>query len=255
MSLPAVKEVKKRIEAIPNLGLKRYYQFTYLTGSRCGEGAANSYPSDKAKPTGSLLTVSKDVYHVDMMNFDDVMTIQAIRLMDKGKELSREEIAQIREPVAIFKITTEKRAGFERFTALPLNPTYDENGWINDVYNYVKERQGKDEGVFPYFRQQLYPVAVSLFEGFTYPIVTYKSNKEILVKGHQKTFANHALRHLRATELKSRYRIKDKMLDAFMGWTAQRGSGSSAMQDRYVLEPWKEAGYFPRLLREFPNGN
>lgn len=233
MSLPAVKFVNERIETIPNLGLNRYYKFIFRTGSRCGEGAGLSYPSDKAKPTGSLLTVSEDVYQPDTLNWEDMMVLRAIKQVDEGRTYTDIELGQICEPVAIFKITTEKRAGFERFTALPLNPDYDPLGWNKQIYEYVKERQCKEEPVFPYFRQQLYPVAKALFEGFTYPIVTYKSNKEILIKGHQKTFANHALRHLRATELKSKYRIKGEMLDAFMGWTKQRGAGGgSAMQDR-----------------------
>lgn len=251
MSLPAIAEVNKRIEAIPNLGLNRYFKFISRTGSRCGEGAGLSYPSDRGTPTGKFLTVSEDIYQYDMLNFEDIAVVRAISLMDTGKEFTLEEIAKIREPVAIFKITTEKRAGYERFTALPINPLYDPLGWNKQIYEYIKERQGKEEPVFPYFRQQLYPVAASIFDGFTYPIVSYKNNKEILIKGHQKSFAVHALRHLRATELKSRYRVKGDMLDAFMGWTQQRGRESSPMQDKYVLEPWKEAGYFPRLLRRF----
>lgn len=252
MSLPPVKIVRERIAQIPNLGIQRYYQFIYITGSRCGEGASMYFPSEKGKPTGSLLTVAEDTYQVDMMNFDDVMTLKAISLMDNGREFTTEEIAKIREPVVIFKITTEKRAGFERFTALPLNPIYDPDGWDKQVFDYVNERQGKEEPVFPYYRQQLYPIAIDLFKGLDYPIVSYRTYTKELVRNHQKNFANHALRHLRANELKGKYRIKGEMLDAFMGWSKQRGSGGiSSMQDRYVLEPWKEAGYFPRLLRKF----
>jgi hypothetical protein len=251
MSLPSFQAVRDRIEAIPNLGLKRCYQGVYITGSRIGEFAGLMYPSDPAKATGMHLTVSEDVYTVDLENIDDIAALRAISLVERGEEYTMKELAAIKEPVAIFHITTEKRAGFVRHTALPLNPKYDVGGWTRQVCEYIKSRQDKDEPVFPYYRQQLYPAASEFFKGFTYPIVTYKSLEDELVKAHQKDFANHALRHERATELRSRYRIKGEMLDSYMGWTKQRGSGGSAMQDRYVLEPWREAGYVPKLMRTF----
>ena len=251
MSLPSFQAVRDRIEAIPNLGLKRCYQGVYITGSRIGEFAGLMYPSDPAKATGMHLTVSEDIYTVDLENIDDIAALRAISLVERGEEYTMKELAAIHEPVAIFHITTEKRAGFVRHTALPLNRKYDSGGWTRQVYEYIKSRQDKDEPVFPYYRQQLYPTAKELFKGFTYPIVTYKSLEDELVKAHQKDFANHAIRHERATELRSRYRIKGEMLDSFMGWTKQRGSGGSAMQDRYVLEPWREAGYVPKLMRSF----
>jgi hypothetical protein len=251
MSLPSFQAVRDRIESIPNLGLNRCYKGVYITGSRIGEFAGLMYPSDPAKATGMHLTVTEDVYTVDLENIDDIAALRAISLVERGEEYTMKELAAIREPVAIFHITTEKRAGFVRHTALPLNPKYDVAGWTRQVYEHIKSRQDKDEPVFPYYRQQLYPTAKELFKGFTYPIVTYKSLEDELVKAHQKDFANHAIRHERATELRSRYRIKGEMLDSFMGWTKQRGSGGSAMQDRYVLEPWREAGYVPKLMRSF----
>jgi hypothetical protein len=251
MSLPSFEVVRDRIEAIPNLGLNRYFKTLHNTGSRCGELAGLSFPSDKGKPTGNLLSVSESTFQFDMMNFEDIMVIKAIKQMDEGIDISNLEIAKIRESVAVFHIVTEKRMGFERYTALPLNPLYDVRGWTRQIFDYIKERQGLDEPVFPYHRQQLYPVAREVFKGLTYPIVTYKNHQGVLIKAHQKFFADHACRHERATELKTKYRIKGEMLDSFMGWTKQRGGASSPMQDKYVLEPWKEQGYFPRLLRRW----
>jgi hypothetical protein len=251
MSLPSFQVLRDRIDSIPNLGLKRCYQGVYLTGSRIGEFAGLMYPSDPAQATGMFLNVTEDVYSVDLENIDDIATLRAISLVERGEEYTMKELAAIREPAAIFHITTEKRAGFVRHTALPLNPKYDVGGWTRQVYDYIKERQGKDEPVFPYYRQQLYPAAKELFKGLTYPIVSYRSIDDELINAHQKDCANHWLRHERATEFRSRYRIKGEMLDSIMGWTKQRGAGGSAMQDRYVLEPWKEAGYFPKLLREW----
>lgn len=253
MSLPSFKFVEERIEAIPNLGLQMLYKGVNRTGSRIGEWAGLSFPSDRGAPTGKFLSVSEEIYTVNMYNVIDVMTHRTISLIEKNREYSREELVAIREPVAVFHIKTEKRRGFVRHTALPLNPKYDPLGWNKQVCEYVKSRQGKDEPVFPYYRQQLYPNALEIFKSFEYPIVTYVDHDDELVDAHQKDFANHALRHLRATELRSKYSIKGDMLDAFMGWTKQRGGGNgSAMQDRYVLEPWREAGYFPFLMREFP---
>jgi hypothetical protein len=252
MSLPSFQAVRERIESIPNLGLKRCYQGVYLTGSRIGEFAGLIYPSDPAKATGMFLNVTEDVYSVDLENIDDLAALRAISLVERGEEYTMKELASIRETVAIFHITTEKRAGFIRHTALPLNPKYDIDGWTQQVCEYIKERQGKSEPVFPYYRQQLYPVAKELFKDLTYPIVTYKSLEDELVQAHQKDCANHFLRHERATEFRSRYRIKGEMLDSIMGWTKQRGgSGGSTMQERYVLDPWREAGYVPKLLRQW----
>jgi hypothetical protein len=251
MSLPSFQAVRERIETIPNLGLKRCYQGVYITGSRIGEFAGLMYPSDPAQATGMHLTVSEDVYTVDMENTDDIATLRAISLVERGEEYTPKELRAIREPVAIFNIKTEKRKGFVRNTALPLNPKYDVLGWTRQVFDYIKSRQGKDEPVFPYYRQQLYPAAKEIFTGLTYPICTYKSVDDEVVNAHQKESANHFLRHLRATELWSKYRIRDQMLDIFMGWTKQRGAGGSPMQDRYILQLWKEAGYFPKLLREW----
>jgi hypothetical protein len=231
MSLPTFDSVREKIEAIPNLGLQRLYQGVFITGARIGEFAGLAYPSDKGQPTGKFLNVSEEIYTVDMYNVDDISALRTISLVEKGYECSKEEIVKIKEPVAIFHITTEKRHGFIRHTALPLNPKYDIGGWNKKVYEY--------------------PVALEIFKTFTYPIVTYKSNQGRLINAHQKNFANHALRHLRATELRSRYRIKGDMLDAILGWTKTKGAGGSAMQDRYVLEPWREAGYFPKLMREW----
>jgi len=124
------------------------------------------------------------------------------------------------------------------------------------------------EPIFPYKRQDVYPYAVKAFEGFTYPVTEYHRRKKDLmgnwiteivdgkeknvyelIPAHQKQFSDHALRHLRSTEFKTFFLIEGPPLDRFFGWTKPRGGETSAMQDRYVYEPWKAAGYFPRLLR------
>jgi len=264
MSLPSIIDVRNRIEAIEDLGIKRCYQTIYLLGLRVGEACGYKYDSEtKAQPTGMHLSVRRETFKPNLLNFDEVNDLRAVFTMNNGHVPTEEEIGQIMESVAIFHIVTEKRKGSERNVALPLNPNYE--GWTQQITDYILQRQNKTEPVFPYYRQELWPIARRIFGGLTYPIVAYKrARKDVqgnvvknengkveyeVVSAHQKNFADHALRHLRATELKSYYRIKGEMLDAFMGWAKPRGGESSAMQDRYVLEPWREAGYFPRLLR------
>jgi hypothetical protein len=222
-----------------------------------------------------------------------------------GKVITDEEVMAIQEPAFVLSIITEKRQGFNRQAAIPLNPDYEP--WAKEVMQYILERQikgplphlkeltdkinktnttpigvtqilqtkeaiqiiKKHPPVFPFRRQEVYPIALKIFEGFSYPIVKYNRPKKdetgkVIqelrdgklknvyepIPDHQKKYSDHACRHARSTELKSRYRIKGDQLNQFMGWARNRNSEASAMQDRYVLEPWKEAGFFPKLLRK-----
>lgn len=296
MSLPSFREARERIEAEPIDALRMFWKIIYLFGLRVGEACGYRYESEtKAQPTGMLLWASTSAWQIDEDNDEDFILLKRLMMRNHGKKVDDTDILQITEQAFVLSIITEKRKGFNRQAAIPLNPDYEP--WAEEVCHYVIQRQkhgplmklkkltkelseiaGKpvsmietlktdkaqyiienNEPIFPFYRQQVWPKAVELFEGLTYPIAQY--NKRIgtdsetgkgiyeTVPAHQKQFSDHAIRHLRSTELKSFYRIKGEMLDKFMGWTKPRGGESSAMQDRYVLEPWKEAGYFPRLLR------
>lgn len=306
MSLPSVSEARNRIENYQDKDIRMLFETVDLFGLRIGEGCGYIYPSEigKAQPTGMLLWASQADWQPNMMNYNEVFVLQSIALMDTGKEPTREEISRIREQAFVLSIITEKREGFNRKAAIPMNEHYEH--WAPEVYKYITERQTKgplpqlqklteelsgktgkrlslidvvkmDEGesiienyepIFPYKRQEIFPIAVKLFGGFTYPISQYKKRKldvagnDIfiikdgkksyeyeLIPEHQKRFGDHALRHLRSTELKTFFLIEGAALDNFMGWSKPRGGESSGMQDRYVLEPWRAAGYFPRLLR------
>jgi hypothetical protein len=297
VSLPSEAEARNRIEICDNLPIKRLLQTVELFGLRIGEACGYVYPSEKGKaqPTGMLLWASQAEWRPNMLNYDEVNIIRSITLMETGKEPSREEINQIREQAFVLSIVTEKREGFNRQAAIPMNPIYEP--WAKEVYEYIAERQNKGplpklkkltqelshsqpisileamktkqgekilekyEPIFPFKRQEVYPIAAKLFEGCTYPVAQYKRKIDTVIKDgkekgiykpipdHQKKFSDHALRHLRSTVFKSYYYIRGEMLDKFFGWAKPRGGESSAMQDRYILEPWKEAGYFPRLLR------
>lgn len=299
MSLPSVSEARNRVESYPDKDIRILFETVDIFGLRIGEGCGCIYPSEigKAQPTGMFLWASQADWQPNMMNYNEVFVLQSIALMDNGKEPSREEISRIREQAFVLSIITEKREGFNRKAAVPMNEHYER--WSPEVYKYITERQVKGpllhlqklteeltirngkpvslmetmktkegesilenyESIFPYKRQEILPIAVDLFKGFTYPISQYKRRvgEEIkdgktigvyeTIPEHQKRFGDHALRHLRSTELKTFFLIEGAALDNFMGWTKPRGGESSGMQDRYVLEPWRAAGYFPRLLR------
>ena len=312
MSLPSVSEVRNRIDAIEDISIKRLFQTVYLFGLRIGEACGHIYPSEigKAQPTGMLLWASQETWELQDEDDDETITLlKRIMMRNYGKELSDNDILQLRELAFVLSIITEKRQGFNRQVAIPDSAEYEP--WAKEVREYIQHRQGlgplphlrklteemsmlspkplgiteilqtkkahaiikKYEPVFPFRRQEIYPLAVKIFQGFTYPIVKYnrpktqinaKGEKEIVtiinakgeketvyepIPDHQKKFSDHALRHARSTELKTKCRIKGDLLNQFMGWARNRNSEASAMQDRYILEPWKEAGYFPRLLR------
>lgn len=295
MSLPSVSDIRYRIESLNNVDVQMLLKTVLLYGLRIGEGCGYRYKSEKqAQPTGMLLWASNADWQPNMMNYNEVFVLQSIALMDNGAEPSREEVSKIREKVFVLSVITEKREGFNRKAAIPLNEKYER--WAPEVFEYitnhqvkgplphlqklnreqskrggkplgiletVKTKEGESilenyEPVFPYKRQEILPIAVELFKGFTYPIAQYKRRVGEDEKGkgvyeiipeHQKQFGDHALRHLRSTELKTFFLVEGAALDNFMGWSKPRGGESSAMQDRYVLEPWREAGYFPRLLR------
>jgi hypothetical protein len=266
--MPSVEEILNRIETIEDVGVKRTYQTAYLLAARIGEVLGYKYESDKtAHPTGMYLTVKHAIYEPDLTIPEEFQTLMLTRLMDTGKMPNLEELAQVREEVAVFTITTEKRKGFKRETGLPLNPIYEPLTQI--LFDYIAQRQNKSEPVFPYYRQQLYPVARDVFKGFHYKIIPYMRTqlengvpiKEVIEKHgivqektvreaipeHLKLFAQHALRHLRATVLRNKYGIKDSDLNIYAGWATGSRGGMSAMQDRYVEQPWRI--YFPKLLR------
>lgn len=328
MSLPEVTAVRERIENItenwstlkmqaasqgvqfptdritPQMA-EIVFKAVYLFGLRIGEICGYRFPSDKAQPTGMLLWAKEASWQIPDLDDDEtIILLKRIMARNYGKSLSDEEVIAIKEPAFVLSIITEKREGFNRHAALPLNPDYEP--WTKEVMQYILERQTKGplphlkelteklnghngqfvnliqimqtpEGqkicedyppIFPLTRQDAYQIAVQVFNGFSYPIVKYNklkldaegqpvqemkngklTNVYESIADHQKKYSDHANRHLRSTELKSKFRIKGDALNKFMGWASPRNAESSAMQERYVLEPWQEAGYFPKLLR------
>lgn len=300
MSMPGLMEIRERIADYPDLAIKRLFQTVGLFGLRIGEGCGYRYPSEtKAQNTGMLLWATEETWQPRIEDDNEIILLQRLMARNFGKQLTENEVLQISEPAFVLSIITEKREGFNRKAAVPMNPTYEP--WSREVYEYIEQRQVKGpllhlrklvqelserngkpisiieavktpeakviletyEPIFPFRRQEVLPIAKEIFKDLTYPITQYKRKigEEIDKNGklrgiyetvpeHQNCFGNHALRHWRSTYLKSYYRIKGEPLDKFFGWSKPRGGESSAMQDRYVLEPWREVGYFPYLLRK-----
>jgi hypothetical protein len=296
MSLPIAQEVRKRIEEQPDLDKKKLFQTVELFGLRIGEACGYRYQSEvKSQPTGMLLWATQETWQPRIEDDEEIILLKRLMMRNFNKELTDMEVLGITEQAFVLSIITEKREGYNRKAAIPLNPMYEP--WAKEVFDYIAQRQvkgplphlqklvlemGEENGkpasilstlrtkegqriidtyepVFPFRRQEILPIAVEMFKGFSYPITKYNKKIGVDDKGkgiyetvpeHQKRFGDHAIRHSTATKLKSVYRIHGEALDKFMGWSKPRGGESSAMQDRYVLEPWREAGYFPRLLRK-----
>lgn len=258
MSLPNISAFRQRVEAIPDLDQQRAYQTLYLICGRVGEVITEKYPSDKTcNPTGAKLSVTKTTYQPDLNDPQERNTWTYIKMLN-GKTVDYAEISAIEEPVAIFKVATEKRGGLTRTIGLPLNQKYDP--WVKQVYDYlsVKDRKG-----FQFTRQKMWATARDAFEGFTYTIHPYKKavrkngeyvydDKRKLVKEQvqekTKNFTDHGIRHLRNLELKKTYGLTPEERAGYGGWTLATVAGISAAQDRYEEAPWRL--YFPKLLQK-----
>lgn len=258
MSLPNVLEFRQRVESIQNLDRRIAFQTLHLICGRVGEVITEKYSSDKtANPTGSKLTVTKTNYQPDLNDPQERDTWTFIRLL-QGQPVNFNEIAQIKEEVAVFKVSTEKRGGLTREIGLPLNPKYDP--WIKQVYDYLHNK--KING-FQYTRQEMWNTAKIAFEGLTYKIHPYKraiiengkyqyDDKDKLLKRQisekTKPFTDHAIRHLRNFELKKFYGLTPEERAGYGGWTLATVNGTSAAQDRYEEAPWRI--YFPKMLKQ-----
>jgi hypothetical protein len=258
MSLPNVLEFRHRVESIPDIDQRIAFKTLHLICGRVGEAITEKYPSDKtANPTGSKLTVTKDIYQPDLNDPQERDTWTFIKLL-QGQPVNFQEIAKIKEEVAVFKVATEKRGGYTREIGLPLNPKYDP--WIKQVYGYLSSK--KTNG-FQFTRQEMWTTAKEAFEGLNYLIHPYqravivngeykrKENgklKKETIKEKTKPFTDQAIRHLRNLELKKFYGLTPEERAGYGGWTLATVTGTSAAQDRYEEAPWRI--YFPKMLKQ-----
>lgn len=266
MSLPPVLDFRRRVESINDLAKRRAFQTVHLICGRVGEVISETCPGDRnamqihPKHTGYQLSVSKAVYQPDPEDEGD-RAFWMLKFALQGKQLSLGELAeamyQIKEPVAVFTVYTEKRGGLKREVALPLDPKYDP--WVSEVFSYLSNRM---QPYFPFTRQDMWNTAREAFEGFKYSIMPYSRAKIIDgayvrnekgkvvrfdVPEHTKDFSDHGVRHLRASELRNFYKLSREERAVFGGWTVASLAGGSSSQDRYEEAPWRT--YFPKMLR------
>ncbi len=260
LSLPPVNEVRTRIESIAHKPTRICFQTVLLLCARIGEIITLKHNSDlTANPTGDRLSVELTTYTPNLNNPREFQTIMLDRVLN-GKTTDLTEIIKMKEEVAVFTVSTEKRKGLIRVIGLPLNPKYEP--WTQDIVNYFQER--KNRNIFPFTRQDMWRTAKETFKGLQYNILPYKVAKAengtlvtdpetgktemIDVPEHLKRFTNHGLRHLRNVELRDYYGLTAEERSSYGGWTLRTmigGLGSSI--DRYGEAVWRP--YFPKLLK------
>jgi len=222
MSLPNPDLVRQRVESVASEPIRFCLMTCYLYAGRISEVVGVKYPSNHKTtargPHGS--DAIKDYYMAGLKK---------------------------RIPCVVFNVRTAKRDGKERKIALPLNPNYEP--WTKPLYEYFKSKG--DQLVFPFSRQKVWMHSKSCFEGLTYPIETYTIKKGEVVKKvdeHLRPFRLHALRHLRATELRERYQFDGFDLASYCGWRLGTIVPQiSRTMERYLSLGW--SSYFPKLLK------
>jgi len=252
MSLPAVEEVRQRIESIKREEVRYAVKTAYLYAGRISEVVGHSSPSDNTTARGPKGTDAK---------LDTIEDQEAV----------------------LFSVWTAKRyrkkspqylQGLERIVALPIKF----EPWAKELYEYFKDA-GTNK-VFPFTRQFVSKNLGKVFEGFSCPIEYYKiirskleqyetkpyRNKNWLIEQDKKTklyrallvverhitnFTLHSLRHLRATELRRYYHFKAEDLGAYCGWTLTTVNPQmSSVMQRYQDLSMDYLEYFPKLLKQ-----
>jgi hypothetical protein len=261
MSLPNPSIVRKRIEQIEPLEVQMAYKATYEFDARIGEVIAYKYPSDKtAHPTGQQLKVRKETFQINMNIQQEINNAFTTLMNVNRKTPTIEEVMAIKEPVAIFTVTTEKRkGGWTREIGLPLNQKYVDGTWAKQLLDYF-EAHKKDSALFPFRRQEIYPIAKEAFKGLQVHIEPYnrpvldeqgnyvyeekgngeKKLKTETVHAHSKMFSQHSLRKVRRTELEKSFGFTKEERKYYGGW-------SLGIEERYGLGDWRIS--FPKLLQ------
>jgi len=226
MSLPTVAEVRRRIGAVSEPQYRFGLMATYLFDARISEIVSGVCPGDNG---------GKEVARGP-----------------RGTDARLDSFASIGQqiPCVIFSVKTAKRGGRLRSIALPLEEQYEP--WTKPLFEYYQQAESRP--VFPYTRQQIwwYVKKEKMFEGLTYPIEKYTVKEDNGLKkevnSHDRPFALHALRHLRATELVEFYGFNGYNLSTYGGWTLKTVVGVSASMERYLSLSWQN--YFEKLVKK-----
>jgi hypothetical protein len=268
MSQPSVLEVRQRIDSVREEEMRNCFRAAYLFCARIGEVVSEDLPSDLAKgirARGNMLSATQETYTPNLSNQEEFMALTLSRIA-QGKPTGFVRLSKVKEPIAIFKVSTHKRKGMMREIALPLNEEFEP--WSVELFNYFKAKEG--QSLFPLTRKDAYYQAKRLFGGFTYRILPYtkwvklkspngeslldehgKPRKQKLdIPEHYKRFTDHALRHLRASELTNFYGFSGKDRSKYGGWTLATQEGVSGSQDRYVEIGWRVP--LAKLLKPCP---
>jgi len=241
--LPSIQTFRRSVEKIPDTLTQTAFKTDYLLCGRIGEIINRKCPSDKtANPTGAQLTVTKETYTPDINNPFEFQTVTFALMTNLRRSPTIEEILNVKEEFAVFTVTTEKRHGWKREVAIPLNPEFEP--WAQQCYNHVLKNGANS---FPFTRQQMYVAAREAFAHLTYTIKPYRRGKKqngeylhdsegnlytYIEKEHLKNFANHAIRHLRDTELKNYYGLSWEERHNYGGWT-------TGVEERYGENIWR----------------
>jgi len=286
MSLPAINEVRQRIETCQNPAYRMYLKATYLFATRGIELAG--------KLTASDLQIKKDheIYGprgtdvwLDETEPPDIPQKEVAKLLitaisgDKAEALRMVEKFTSNIPVAVFRIRIAKQqlepgetAPF-RLIALPLVAEFEP--WAKEVYEYFKA--AGNNYVFQFSRQDVWEYITHkqrIFEGLNYRIRKYlylksgaviekPEDKGMKVLGHNRKFKGHGIRHVRVDELLKKYNFDGLDIAGFVGWSMDSVSSHSAaphqtgtyadvreMWTRYVKKLCKPNTYIPSKSQE-----
>ena len=220
--IPDVNIIRKRIQMASPKEAKYSLMAAYLFCARVSEIVGTKCPSDVGTTPRGVTGAS--------LEYDTVA-------------LGEQEIE-----AAVFTVRTAKRDGKIRKVALPLNPKYEP--FTKPLTTYF---EGFDNTfVFPFNRQVMHTYARKLFTRLTYKIESYKyvddAGDKKVKHSHDRKFATHALRHLRAAELMEHYGFDGVDLSTYGGWTLQSAIGVGSSLGRYAHLNWRR--YFPKLLKK-----
>jgi len=240
--IPRVNDVRKRIVTANKTPHRMGMMYGFLIAGRASEIVGSACKSDiKTTPRGPT--------------GNDIEVTEA-RVNDMDYE------------VVVFNVKTSKRGGIPRAIGLPLDRKQEP--WARPLLEYF-EKFGKDELIFPYTRQALFPSSVEVFrDDFVYPIEEYNTQEldkekfnellrqvpeglqhlvkppkylveETKVPRHNRKLRLHgALRHYRLMELTSKFGFNREDRKIFAGHTID-------VTDRYIHLDWRS--YFSKLVK------
>jgi len=241
MGVPRPNDVRDRIEQASKEPHRMGLMYGFLIAGRASEIVGKACPSDtRTTPRGPF---------------------------GRDFELTHARVDNDTIDAVVFNVKTSKRGGIPRSIGLPLDPEYE--SWAAPVMEYF-QRFDKNDRIFPYTRQDLFPSAKEVFkEDYVYPIEEYTTqsidqdafnelveqvpqsirhlvkvpgylrNKNKVPRHNRLLRLHGALRHYRLMELTQRFGFNRENRKVYAGHTLD-------VTDRYTHLDWQS--YFPKLL-------